>query len=129
MNNDGFLDVFVGSYPNNSLYLNNGNGTFRQAINFLPIEITPARNSNFADIDNDGDLDLFTLQDLLLNDGKGRFAPINFSRALQFFEYDERYLVYYGHSLKDQSSAISDMDNDGDVDLFISEKNRLFVKV
>lgn len=89
VNNDGFLDLFVanaGQYQeqNNQLYINQGNGTFLAAPSSdLTTEGGCSYGSAFADIDNDGDLDLLVangfcynnLADYLyLNDGDGNFT-------------------------------------------------------
>ena len=59
--NDGFLDVFVCRYiGNNSLYRNNGDGTFSKITTGSPVnEGGDAIASVWGDYDNDGFLDLF----------------------------------------------------------------------
>jgi enediyne biosynthesis protein E4 len=69
------------------LYLNDGKGTFRKVPDALPIEEVSGSRPAVADVDGDGDLDLFIggrsmpfrygesgVSQLLINDGKGRFA-------------------------------------------------------
>ena len=62
VNIDGFLDLFVCHTQGTSrLYLGNGNGNgkFQDVTNEAGLgELTPAYGASFADIDDDGDLDL-----------------------------------------------------------------------
>lgn len=101
-NNDGWLDLYVvsGGYVfedenpalADQLYLNDGKGNLVQAMNRLPKILSNKSCVTVADIDQDGDQDVFVgglaaaksyglPQDsyLLLNDGKGYFskAPKN----------------------------------------------------
>ncbi len=94
---DGDQDLYVcsGGYefePNDPalqdrLYLNNGRGQFSKAVQNLPDFPQPSTCVQPADLDGDGDLDLFVgggvfpgrfpetaESHLLLNDGKGKFS-------------------------------------------------------
>ena len=96
-NGDGKQDLYVVSggneYSGNAsplldrLYINNGNGKFIKAANALPPIFSNKSCVTAADIDKDGDQDIFvgTLADakaygvpqtsyLLMNDGKGNFS-------------------------------------------------------
>ncbi|MGN6493948.1 MAG: VCBS repeat-containing protein [Agriterribacter sp.] len=96
-NGDGFVDLYVASggneYENGNprlsdhLYINNGNGHFSEKTNAIPKLLVNKSAVIFADIDKDGDADLFVgvLADakkygapqtsyLLINDGKGTFS-------------------------------------------------------
>ncbi len=83
---DGDLDLVFGNEDSGKLYLNDGKGKFSIAINALPqiVHSVETRKVVLADIDRDGDQDLFycnvafrqgrDLRNLLLlNDGKGKF--------------------------------------------------------
>ncbi len=62
INNDGHLDLFVGCEGSgNRLFLNSGNGTFRDATAKFGVagEGNRARGVTFVDHDDDGDLDLY----------------------------------------------------------------------
>jgi hypothetical protein len=95
-NGDGYADLIIGSsgyaLPENSpllqctLYLNNGKGNFMRQEGALPSLLISTSCIRAADIDGDGDLDLFIGgrvvpgqyplspgSRVLLNDGKGHF--------------------------------------------------------
>lgn len=89
VNNDGWLDLFLGSTTyftpkNNHLYLNDGNGGWTNAPSGpLNTDGGCSYGSAFEDYDNDGDLDLFVANGycggqitnfLYLNDGMGNFT-------------------------------------------------------
>jgi hypothetical protein len=60
VDNDGWLDLFVGNYGKNVLYHNNRDGTFTDITDVAGVgDEHYAASAAFADIDNDGDLDLF----------------------------------------------------------------------
>ena len=98
-NGDRALDLYVVSGGNeyaeeapalqDRLYLNDGRGTFRKAIDALPIEANSGSRAAVADFDGDGDQDLFVgsrsvpwrygidpTSMLLRNDGKGHFTDV-----------------------------------------------------
>jgi len=111
---DGFMDLFVpnGIGKNNSLFHNDGNGTFSKAANVINSEGGKSVGSCWGDIDNDGDLDLFvtnsntTKNFLYLNLGNGKFEKITNS------------IVNQGGS--SHGCSFADIDNDGDLDLFVT---------
>ena len=95
--NDGDLDLYVGSggyeFAENDaalqdrLYLNDGKGNFKKSANALPQMLTSTGCVSAADINGDGDMDLFVggrvvpgkyplapQSKILLNNGKGVFT-------------------------------------------------------
>lgn len=119
IDNDGDQDVFVtnASNQNNCLYVNNGNSTFtRITEGQIVTDGGNSHGSAWGDIDNDGDQDLIVTNDqngpkfLYINDGTGNFIKNTF----------ESLTARAGNTF---GAALSDIDRDGDLDLFIANHN------
>ncbi|MEW6470510.1 MAG: FG-GAP-like repeat-containing protein [Bacteroidota bacterium] len=117
--NDGDLDLFVANYSgqNDFLYRNDGGGNFTK-ITSGPVvsDGVSTHGGSWGDYDNDGDLDLFTTNgetsnpinnNLYRNDGGGSFTKIVSGS-----------IVSSGGT--STGSTWGDFDNDGDIDLFVS---------
>ncbi len=118
--NDGDLDLFVANAapPNNFLYRNNGDRTFKKMTAVEVDAIVTDRGSfsgSWGDYDNDGDLDLFVARGsnlgnlLYRNDGGRTFKKMIASEVGS--------IVEDGRS---KGSSWGDYDNDGDLDLFVA---------
>lgn len=115
IDNDGDLDLFVANSNGlgNFMYLNEGNGNFSRVTKGTVVTgKVAAHGCSFADIDNDGDLDLYITNDrnfrrLYINDGTGNFNA-NENEIITFNIGNS-----FGH-------AWSDFDHDGDLDLAIA---------
>src|SRR5678815_5982398 len=68
--NDGLVDLYVTSFGPNTLYRNAGNGTFTDVTRTARVG-SPLWSTScaFADLDKDGDLDLF-VTNYVADDGK-----------------------------------------------------------
>jgi uncharacterized repeat protein (TIGR01451 family) len=60
IDNDGDLDLYVCDFATNSLFINNGNGTFTENFTEIAVNdvVVESYGASFADADSDGDLDL-----------------------------------------------------------------------
>ena len=116
--NDGNLDLFVGNaFGKNSLYRSNGGGTFtRITAGSIVNDIAVAQGCSWADYDNDGYVDLFVANGggalsennfLYHNNGDGTFTKVTAGSIVN----DGGFSV---------GCAWADYDNDGDLDLFVS---------
>ena len=116
--NDGYLDLFVTNYnENNFLYSNNGNGTFTKITTGAIVnDGGRSSGSSWGDYDNDGYLDLFVANDyqgqnfLYSNNGNGTFTRITTGAIVNDGGFSS-------------GSSWGDYDNDGDLDLFVTNYN------
>jgi hypothetical protein len=116
---DGLEDIyFVNQLGGNELWKNLGGGRFANITTAAGVALADrvSVGASFADIDNDGDQDLFVTtvrggNALFENDGKGHFRDISKSAGVD----------YVGHS---SGAVFFDMDNDGLLDLYVCNVGR-----
>jgi hypothetical protein len=135
--NDGWLDIFVSSYPNSleefvkhyvgmppsaetlTLYHNRGDGTFTNVTGATGLaRVVPTMGANFGDLDNDGFLDMYLgtgtpsfgalMPNVMLrNDAGRRFQDVTTATGT-------------GQLQKGHGIAFVDIDNDGDEDVVLN---------
>lgn len=135
--NDGLLDIFVASFipsvtevvkgflglpaqaETMKLYRNTGKGAFQDATKAVGLDrVIPSMGANFGDLDNDGYLDFY------LGTGSPSYASLvpNF----MFRNHEGRYFTDVttstgtGHLQKGHGVSFSDINNDGNQDVFIN---------
>jgi hypothetical protein len=117
-NKDGYNDLLLGSYSGLSFWKSNSTGT--AYTNFTPGQYIFCQRTNFIDINNDGNLDAFSCHDVdpnvyYLNDGAANWT------------YYQSGITAGAYSLGihpnggNYASIWTDLDNDGDSDMFISK--------
>tara|TARA_Y100000758_G_scaffold196620_1_gene140256 strand:- start:442 stop:2166 length:1725 start_codon:yes stop_codon:yes gene_type:complete len=120
VNGDGLLDIVTTGVMQNSLYLNNGEGSFNDVTqeSFLALS-PPATGPLFVDYDNDGDSDLFLAtvgnQVLLEN----RLVP---DGVLHFLDRSIEAGVYV--PANGFSAVATDVNGDGLQDIYVASYNR-----
>lgn len=149
LNNDGYPDIYVGNdfFENDYLYLNQGNGTFREAISAADPSIGHTTHysmgNDLADINNDGLPDIVSLdmlpEDLVTYKTSGLeygypiyqqylrhgYAPQYMQNTLQLNLGGGRFseIGFLGGLAATEwswGSLMADFDNDGFKDVFIS---------
>ncbi|MEN0021497.1 MAG: FG-GAP-like repeat-containing protein, partial [Planctomycetota bacterium] len=109
VNADGLLDAFINGDRNASLLVNNGDGTFTtQQLGDGNVH----RQAQFADLDNDGDVDLFaarvgTMPGMFFNHGDGTFDVAT---------------EQLSHARNAEGAALLDRNRDGFIDAVVFAK-------
>jgi Flp pilus assembly protein TadD len=113
--NDGLADFYRTGPQGGRLFRNQGDGTFQEAGEAAGLPaLVPSAGAAWADIDHDGDLDLYVVRDaqpatgnlVFRNDGSGRFEEVSGPTKLAG--------AGGGFSL-----VFTDLDNDRDIDLIL----------
>lgn len=115
-NKDGYNDLVLGSGSGLSLWKSNATGTAYTSV--TPNQSIFCQRTNFADINNDGHLDIFSCHDVdanvyFLNDGTNGLLTYQVGNTPGAYNL--------GGITGNYASIWSDFDNDGDSDLFISK--------
>ena len=103
MDKDGDLDLFQGG--DGGLYLNDGDGTFTDITATSGVTLPGDRSSSmWADVNNDGSVDLWNGGTLWLNNGDLTFSDATTGSGLESVA-------------NNQSVTFADIDGDGDLDM------------
>ena len=132
-NGDGHLDIFVTnfSYETNTLYRNNGDGTFtdvsykarlgEESYLFLGF------GTGFFDADNDGHLDIFVANGHIFPNVERTTDVISYRQPNQLFlnRGDSTFaeVRLEGQHAVSRGTLFGDYDNDGDIDVLVTQLN------
>ena len=113
INNDGYLDILITIWKGkNTLFLNNGDSSFRDITTTSGLPITTDDNwqAIFHDFNTDGFLDIyfnmdFTANELWLNNGDNTFTDI-------------ASITKTDTAFNEMGMTLGDFDNDGDLDVY-----------
>lgn len=139
---DGDLDLFVGGVQRDPYFLfENRDGLFVDitSASGIDISVEDTISSTFSDYDNDGDLDLFLshwgaskrtdTETLWRNNGDGSFSSASIDSGIAEVLIEST-LTNTGETDRTFTPNLSDIDNDGDVDLLMAadfETSQVFI--
>lgn len=111
---DGLVDIFLPSYERFDLLKNLGGGEFQEVADSLgisfPSYLPAVEGAAAVDIDMNGTVDIAVASEVLLNDGRGHFTPMQ---------------QPFGPSrLFDEGMAVADIDADGIFDIVKNDPDR-----
>lgn len=114
---NGFNDIMLGGEDDVKVFLADDSGaTYSESV--LPQSTFLVQGSNFVDINTDGLVDIFVCDDnaeskIWENTGGGNYVPAN--------DWIDMATVPASDNSGNYASAWTDIDNDGDLDLYISK--------
>jgi hypothetical protein len=137
--NDGFPDIYITNYGKNTLYHNNGDGTFTDVTAKAGVEAGGwSSSAGFFDFDNDGHLDLFVTRYMIWDTQTSKVCGQEWQTYCPPGEFPQTTNILYRNrgdgtfedvsqhsgisALKGRSLGVSfaDCDGDGFTDVFVA---------
>lgn len=126
-NMDGFFDIFTTAIDKNNLFTNNGDNTFTDQSVAMNVDNTLwSWGATFADFDLDGDEDLFVVNgfDFQTRDVENNVFFKNLNAQGQNAFENASVETNLGDLTISVEALDFDYDNDGDLDLFVTNADR-----
>ncbi len=136
---DGYLDIFVANFSNetNTLYQNQRSGFFRDMTYVSGLGVSSLLSlgfgTNFFDFDLDGDLDIYVTNGHVLDNVELFKDNITYAQPDQLFgnngqgfftDVSKKLGRDFQIAKVGRGAACGDSDNDGDIDVLISNNNQ-----
>jgi hypothetical protein len=146
VNNDNWLDIYISNdfYERDYLYINQQNGTFKESlVSYMPHISLSSMGADIADINNDGNLDIFVTDMLPESDQRLKTTSVFEGHELTKLKTSRDYWHQYMRNMLHLNNGdgtftevgqmagvhatdwswgalIFDMDSDGQKDLFVA---------
>lgn len=92
VNKDGYPDLYISNdyISNDVLYINNGDGTFSNQIRkYMSYQSRSSMGNDMADVNNDGNLDMYTLD--MMSENYSKRKQTNNGFAYRYYENDAKF--------------------------------------
>lgn len=121
--NDGDLDILVGNEDDNRLLENNGKGHFADVTEkvFAGGISEETREADFADVDGDGDLDIY-FANVQMFTGKQPIQRLLINENGKYVDRSQE-LLHFQNVMGAVDADFYDIDGDGDLDLLLGKMN------
>jgi len=119
INFDGFQDIYITNLNENSLFCSNMDSTYSdKSFDAGVQDMGMGWGVNFLDIDNDGNKEIYVINEFSFSPYENVLYKNNRNLNFEAIEVEDLASRYNGYG-----SAISDIDNDGQMDILVANYN------